>query len=96
MEGDALLNAFTARRMFRDIYTDNQERVPMFTVYGPDTTDYPGRYTVRPSLTLPVLRRYHLVYLAESLDAVRVVVPRDAHRLDRQPGDDPSIIEVWL
>lgn len=59
--------------------------------------DFPTLFVGRPHVanrqgTYPLPS--HLEAL--SLDALRVQLPTDLHRLDRQPEDEPQIVEVWL
>ena len=55
-----------------------------------------------------VVRRHHVVHNAngpmhdiyscvcDSLNEARACVPSFLYRMDRFPGDDPAIVEVWL
>lgn len=61
------------------------------------TADHGDRFIARPFLVL-AQRTYacsqHLA--ADTLDALRAKLPPGLARLDRDAGDDPTIIEVWL
>ncbi len=69
----------------------------MFVVYR-HPRDYPERY---------VLRRWWVsagvqspdddwFYLADTLDQIREYVPAGCVRLERDPKDQPQIVEVWV
>lgn len=67
----------------------------MWTVY-----DRPSNFP-----TLWVARRWEVrkqpmptseVLLADSLEALRIKLPAGLTRLERQPADEPAVVEVWL
>jgi hypothetical protein len=71
----------------------------MFVVYA-HPRDYPDRF---------VLRRWWIgrtpgepeadkdwFYLADTLEEVRTHVPAHCVRLERDPHDEPQIVEVWI
>jgi hypothetical protein len=71
----------------------------MFTVYE-RPRDYPDKFVVRrwwigkdPGRPIPDPDWF---YLADTLDEVRAHVPRHCVRLERDPNDDPKIVEVWI
>ncbi len=33
---------------------------------------------------------------ASTLEEARLIIPEGLHRLERDPRDDPSILEVWI
>ena len=79
---------------------DKERRLSLWTVYK-NAADFPNLYCAR---------RFELdkstgdVFAHETLDAVRDWIHREAskfgqgmpYRLDRQVGDLPIIVEVWL
>lgn len=60
--------------------------------------DYPEHFVVRRQDVLPdhsiVVGKQ--VTLAKSLAEARAAVPDGLHNLGRQPGDVPSVVEVWI
>lgn len=36
------------------------------------------------------------VWIGPTLEMVRALIPPDKVRMDRSPGDDPKICEVWI
>lgn len=69
----------------------------LFVVYG-RPRDYPEGFVVRRwTAAAGVEARPDLVATYHpSLAAARASVPLGLYRLERQTGDDPSIVEVWL
>lgn len=68
----------------------------IWTVYD-HPRDYPAEWiarcwTIRDGQPAPTtdIRR------GPTLDAVRALLPPGLFRLDRQPGDEPQIVETWL
>jgi hypothetical protein len=55
--------------------------------------DYPGKFVVRRWTNNMAGAWCHV---ADSLESVRRVLPRHLNRMDRDGGDDPCIVEVWL
>lgn len=72
----------------------HQGSLPIFTVYRPTTADYPGRWVVRFE-AVPG-GKSNTVFLANSLEAARAVIPAGQHRMPRADTDDPVIEEVWI
>lgn len=69
----------------------------IWTVYDhPD--DYPHGFVARrhepqrDGTTVPTAD----VVFAPTLDAVRAKLPPELYRLEREPGDAPSIVESWI
>jgi len=73
-----------------------RDRLPMWVVCNPTTTDYPGQWVARMHLTLPEPRPTDLIIVGESLGNVRAQLPEGLTNIGRQPSDDPVIAEVWL
>ena len=68
----------------------------MFTVYK-NPTDHPGWFVVRRfEIEAGKVSPCELVAKETTLEAVREKIPEDLYRMDRQPNDDPKIVEVWL
>jgi hypothetical protein len=71
----------------------------MFTVYR-YPRDYPTKFVVRrwlvgakPGEPLPDEDWF---FLGESLEEVRAHVPPHCVRLERDPNDEPQIVECWI
>jgi hypothetical protein len=69
-------------------------RLPIWVISArPD--DFPDHFVARlwDGMTHQATASY---LLAPTLDAVRLRLPPDLYRLDRQEQDAPCIVEVWL
>ena len=69
----------------------------MWTVYE-NPSDYPGKFVARKFVIgrgtfEPSLNDVHV---ADTLEAVRGMIPVGLVCTRRQPDDDPCIVEVWL
>ena len=62
------------------------------------TSDFPHHYAVRMWWVTPEseLVLAPIAALCDSLEDARAQVPAGAYRLQRDPEDDPMIIETWL
>ena len=61
------------------------------------TSDYPGKYTVRKYLIFAGRTRpADFLGAYNSLEEARSVIPEGLTRLDRDPRDDPVILEIWI
>ena len=63
--------------------------------------DFPEHYVVRCWVIGPGAPPGHTgeAWLRDSLDGAREVIAANypgGYRLNRQPGDDPVIVEVWI
>jgi hypothetical protein len=68
----------------------------MWTVYR-HPRDYPTKFVARMSLaTHPEPTPTNDMFVADSLDEVRALLPPGLYCLERLPEDDPVIVEVWL
>lgn len=70
----------------------------MFTVYGPNQIEHPGRYVVRRWTAYggdPVPDKVPYC-VGDSLHAARLGLPFGLARIRRADNDDPSIVETWL
>lgn len=69
---------------------------PVWTVYE-NPSDFPGMFVARK---FEVARGSALAtaehHVAKTLEAVREKIPGMAHRMPRQPADDPCIVECWI
>ncbi len=73
------------------------DQLLMYTVYR-KPSDFPDSYVVRRWAVSAgaVAAETGLWCLADSLEGARQSIPPGAFRLDRNPADDPVIVEVWL
>jgi hypothetical protein len=72
------------------------EALPIWTVYD-HPTDFPDCFIARLSL----VSRWgnvttQTILTAATLEDLRSQLPRGLYRLDRDPADDPVIVEVWM
>jgi hypothetical protein len=68
-----------------------------YVIYGPNQREHPGLFVVRKwriAAPDPIDEGVHGV--AASLRAARRAVPEGQYRVERDPGDDPSIVESWV
>lgn len=79
--------------------TEQDRPLEIFTIYV-NPKDYPGKF---------VVRRWSIVRgnpkpvpdaqpwaVTDSLAAARAALPPALYRLERQPGDQPQILETWF
>ena len=68
--------------------------LPMWVIYA-NPSDYPGHYVARlwDGLKLQATSSY---MLAPTLEAIRLRLPPDLHRVERHQYDDLCIVETWL
>ncbi len=71
--------------------------VELYVVYF-NPSDFPGLYVIRKQFagrgTVSVA--VEPLVTGSTLEAVRAALPAGLTRLERSPGDVPSILEVWL
>jgi endonuclease V-like protein UPF0215 family len=67
-------------------------RFPLICIYK-NPADYPGKYVAR---LWDVDKPTNLVAIAESLEEIRETKPPEMVIMQRQPNDDPVIIETWI
>jgi hypothetical protein len=69
----------------------------MWAVYA-SPRDYPGQFVARKFLITRALGPAVTddMFVAESLDEVRALLPTGLYCLPRQKHDDPVIVETWL
>jgi hypothetical protein len=67
----------------------------IWTVYD-HPRDYPQHYVARRTeIGVPSVVTKDM-FVADTLDEVRALLPPGLHRLPRYENDDPVIVEVWL
>lgn len=80
---------------------DGETVMTMYTVYN-HPTDHPGHIVVRAWDVVrgdPEPRPHPKAFLFDYIDLAREWILGQypgAHRLPRQPSDDPKIAEVWI
>lgn len=70
----------------------------MYVVYA-WPKDYPNKFVMRRWIigkTPGVPELDDEFYLGDTLDEVRAQVPRHCVRLERDPKDEPQIVECWI
>jgi hypothetical protein len=78
------------------IQLEHSRALEMFVIYN-SPRDYPGKF---------VLRRWIIdegtskpddsAIIADTLEAIRAAVPFGMFRLERDPQDEPQIVESWV
>lgn len=66
----------------------------MWTVYE-NPGDFPGKVVAKPS-SLFAGTPVDFVLVADSLAGIRKMLPPGLVRIEREPNDDPVIVEVWM
>lgn len=78
------------------LHLEKRERLPMWVIYGPTTSDHPGKWVCRMHLSLPEPEVTGWVIIEDSLGEIRAALPYGLTCIGRMEGDDPVIHEVWL
>jgi len=73
-----------------------RHKLPIWTVYFPTTTDYPGKWVARMFLSLPTAQSTNHVILGDSLDEIHRQLPPGLWRIECSENDDPVIHESWI
>jgi hypothetical protein len=72
------------------------DTLSIYTVYA-DPVDFPGKFVWRRFTVCPRgLTRTDDVAVADTLEACRKTLPPGLHCLNRDPSDDPAIVESWV
>jgi hypothetical protein len=75
-------------------YQTSVVALPLWVVYA-HSDDYPDSFVARLwDLLTNLPTSSHL--LAPTLDALRLRLPPDLHRMERAPHDEPHIVETWI
>jgi len=72
-----------------------RDHLPMWVITK-HPRDFPDDYVARLHMTLPVDVPISIHLRRATLDELRAALPRGLHRIERDPADDPVIVEVWL
>ena len=67
-------------------------KFPLICIYN-NPKDYPGKYVAR---LWDVDKPTNMVAIAESLEEIREAKPPEMIIMERQPNDDPVIVETWI
>ena len=68
----------------------------MWTVYD-HPLDYPDYFVARKSVVgVNAVTMTHEMFMADTLDELRKLLPAGLYRIHRYEQDDPMIVEVWL
>jgi len=68
----------------------------IWTIYR-EPLDFPDGFVTRPWLVgRGGVTRAGMAHVAATLEGAREHVPQGLYRMDRDPGDDPNIVESWL
>lgn len=86
----------TTRRVTDVTHEPGSSRLSVYTIFE-RPTDYPDEFVCRrfesnKKGVLPC----EVLGTGKTLEEVRRHVPTGLHRLDRNVGDDPNIVETWL
>ena len=71
-------------------------RLPMWTVYTPETREYSGFWVARMFIALPEYKPTRFIVLHDRLAGLHELLPPGLARICRSPGDAPEIVETWL
>lgn len=84
---DRIINRFDYSRLVR------QTTFPIITVYE-HPADYPDKYVAR---VFDMNRPTNLAVIADTYEELLEAIPtRNMARMERNPKDDPVIMETWI
>jgi hypothetical protein len=96
-EADLRKSIDNTRAKIAEIHASvDRMQLPMWTIFGPGTSDHPGLHVARLWLTLPKPVPTDVVVRSSSLEELRTLLPSDLTCIPRQASDDANIIETWL
>jgi hypothetical protein len=72
------------------------DRMPMWVVFGPGTSDQTGLFVAQLWICLPEPVNTSLLIRADTLQHIRDLLPNGLTLMPRQPDDDANILEIWL
>jgi hypothetical protein len=58
--------------------------------------DFPDGFVTRPWTITGRGPEPGMAQLSMTLEQARQNVPQGLYRMDRQPGDDPAVLETWI
>ena len=71
------------------------DQLSMWTVYE-RPADHPQQYVARRWIAIPKAELTSEFLVADDLESLRQKLPAGLVRMDRNPGDDPVIVETWI
>jgi hypothetical protein len=71
------------------------ESLAMWAVYR-HPSDYPDHFVARKFAVTKEIYVTNDMFVADTLEELRALLPGGLHRLPRFEHDDPNIVEVWL
>ncbi|MBA1280438.1 hypothetical protein [Stutzerimonas stutzeri] len=71
------------------------DQLSMWTVYE-RPADHPQQYVARRWIAIPKAEPTSEFLVADDLESLRQKLPTGLVRMDRNPGDDPVIVETWI
>jgi len=75
----------------------NNENALQMWVITENPADYPGRFVARLALiTSGEVIHTATHHTANSLQAIRALIPQGLIRFDRHPTDPPVVVESWF
>jgi hypothetical protein len=75
---------------------DTNDKFRLWMIYD-HPSDYPDSYVARLSvISSGVFEDTNEMFIADTLEEVRKLLPRGLACLSRDPDDDKAIVEVWL
>lgn len=86
--GSKVIDARAAQRLQDG--AEGVDEVLVWTVYGS-----PGKYVARPCMTTDGITPMPVHLEGPTLELLRAQLPKGLTRTDRQPDDDPVIVETW-
>lgn len=74
----------------------SERDLDLFTIYE-HPADYPRGYIVRRWVAnRNGFAEAREAFATETLEDARLLVPEGLFRLEREPNDDPTIVETWI
>ena len=89
-------DALGPKSQYIDAYFMYRDHLPMWVVYRPVTSDFPGKWLARMFLSLPKVTKTNCLIFGECLEDVRAQLPPGVFNLGRMQNDDEVIEEVWM
>lgn len=71
---------------------DNNDELPMWVIYF-NPSDYPDKYIARKWIFDNPTNE---ILIADSITAIRNMLPRGLYRIPSSTYDDPVIVETWI
>jgi hypothetical protein len=75
--------------------TTDIEPLSIWTVYQ-NPSDYPGKFVARRSEITRDITHTNDMFVANTLEEIRALLPVGLHRIERYQLDDPVIVECWV